>query len=170
MQLAQPSEVRDFYFHNALVGRLEMIHPWPRMFFSCTVYSQKLALGEQACPTLQQVMYANFRREGAVPGGAWRGGGRRIAPHHDLAFSFPCQLRGQSCLMMVIPLPNYDNFATKKFRSENESRSPPPPPPPPREIFFFRAGAVLSEAFPPPPKQIPWRRPLTCVISCYSTL
>ena len=66
---------------------------------------------------------------GAVPeGSSWA---------CDLAFFssssfFACQLRAQSCtLMIIIPLSHYDNFATTFFRKQKLCRQSLPPPPPP---------------------------------------
>ena len=64
--------------------------------------------------------------------------------HPPPLFFFASQLRGQSyiMLMMITPLPHYDNFSTNFFRSGgggggNVSAHLPPPPPPPTERRFF---------------------------------
>ena len=53
-------------------------------------------------------------------------------------FFFACQLRAQSCtLMMIIPLIHYDNFATHFFQVTVPFLHPPP-------LFFFCLSAKRS--------------------------
>ena len=74
-------------------------------------------------------------------------------------FCYACQDRSQSCsLMMILPLPHYDNFATTFF-SFGKNMLEFEPPPPPRD--FFRAGGAggaASRHFATP-NQTPWHRP-----------
>ena len=65
-------------------------------------------------------------------------------------------------MMIIIPLPHYENYFEFFWKSEkknvSESLDPPPPPPPPPAETFFRAGAKIldsrrsSETFCPPPQ------------------
>ena len=98
---------------------------------------------------------------GAALGGG-RGGGE-LPP-----MIFVCLLVCLFCLsaqsrtvtmMMIIPLPHYDNnFATKNFGRTKKNVSESPPPPPPERLFLFRAGPQCSARHfailpPPPPPQ-----------------
>ena len=117
-----------------------------------------------------RLMYVILMWSGAVPcGGGGGKGARRYfpPPPHDFFFLlfflpfiilfyylfiftliiiififFACQLRAQSCtLMMIIPLTHYDNFATFFQVGGEMCHSPLPSPPPP---FFFCLSAKRS--------------------------
>ena len=59
-------------------------------------------------------------------------------------FFFACQLRAQSCTLMIIPLTHYDNFATHFFKVGEICVTVPVLHPP----FFF---ACQLRGQPPPP-------------------
>ena len=85
----------------------------------------------------------------------WRAIPPMILPFISFFFCLSAQSR---TVMVIIPLPHYDNFSTNVFRSEKKCVEVPPPPPPPPAERLFRAGAVLIEAFchsppPPPPRK-----------------
>ena len=72
---------------------------------------------------LQVLLRYTPNRGGATGGGAY--------------FCFASLLRGQSCTLVIIPLPHYDNLANI-FSGQKKTmcRSPPPPPPHPLSDFF----------------------------------
>ena len=86
--------------------------------------------------------------------GAASGGGMILALFFFLVSSV-------TYVMMTIPLPQYDNFATKKNqvgqKCVNVSESPPPPPPPPLSDLFQSWRSAQQGIFchfapnPPPP-------------------
>ena len=76
---------------------------------------------------------------------AWR------SPLPLVLLFFACQLKGHSCtLIMIVPQPYHENFATTFFRSKKKGDGAPP--------GFFRAGGAASRHFATP-NQTPWRRP-----------